>query len=569
VIRDVFLSVLAATGWFVLGYYLLVNGSYVIVHVASLAALRADRYERGWNAVYNRFDSPFLPKIAIVVPAYNEAETIVDSVGSLVDLNYPRTEIVLVNDGSTDDTLPELIGAFDLGRIDADVPVEINAEPVRGVYRSGTVAELVVIDKENGGKGDALNAGIWFADAPLFCALDADSLIDREGLLGAVEPFLRRPDETVATGGTVRVVNGCTVEFNQVTEVTTSNRLITELQEMEYLRAFYSGRLGLSRLRGLVLISGAFGLFRTDLVREIGGYDTDSITKDLALVVRLHRYLLDAEREYHVEFVPEPVVWTQVPEDWSALARQRRRWYRGLIDTLVRERDMIANPQYGRVGIFAMPIFTFAEAIGPLIEGLGYVLVPIAFLLGAVNFPFVVLFFATTVAVGVFLSWFGVLSEVYSFRWYDDPRDVLVLLGHGVLENFGYRQWKALVAWQGLYEYLRGDTEWDEMSRRRFTDAVAGGTNASDGAIGRGAAGNGAKNDRAGGDQTTTDGTTGTETATPTEETEASGGDGSATTAGTLSREREAESVITPMADDETTGTTGDGTAGSTVESDG
>jgi cellulose synthase/poly-beta-1,6-N-acetylglucosamine synthase-like glycosyltransferase len=210
-----------------------------------------------------------------------------------------------------------LQAAFDLREIEAEVPLEIDCAPIRAVYRSATIEELLVIDKENGGRGDGLNAGIGFTDAPLFCALDADSLIDRDGLLGAVEPFLRRPDEMVATGDSVRVANGCEVEYSQVKAVETSDSLITGLQEIEYLRAFYAGRLGYSRLRGLLIVSGAFGLFRTDLVREIGGYDTDSVTEDFDLVVRLHRHLVERGEDYRVAFVPEPVVWTQVPADWG------------------------------------------------------------------------------------------------------------------------------------------------------------------------------------------------------------------------------------------------------------
>jgi cellulose synthase/poly-beta-1,6-N-acetylglucosamine synthase-like glycosyltransferase len=469
-IRAVLVEGLTLVGWLILAFYLVVTGVYVLIYASGVVELREHVRESGVSPPFNRFASPSLPTIAVVVPAYNEAPTIVDSIQALTDLNYSRKELLVVNDGSTDATLEELLTAFELREIEAEVPLEIDCAPIEAVYRSETIDELLVIDKENGGKGDALNAGVWFTDATLFCALDADSLIDRDGLLGAVEPFLRRPDEMVATGGSVRVANGCEVEYSQVKAVGTSDSFIAGLQEVEYLRAFYAGRLGYSRLRGLLIVSGAFGLFRTDFVREIGGYDTESVTEDFDLVVRLHRHLVERGEEYRVEFVPEPVVWTQVPADWGALGRQRRRWYRGLLDTLIRERDAIGNPRYGRIGLFVLPAYALTEGLGPLVEGAGYVLVGLSVALGIVDPTLFVLFLAAANGIGILFSWIGVLSEVLSFRRYDDPADVLVLMGHGVLENLGYRQWKAVIAWRALFEYTRGDTSWGEMTRERFTD---------------------------------------------------------------------------------------------------
>jgi len=459
---------LLVIGWFVLGYYLLVNGMYLTVHIAALFELRSDLKRQAAGTMYQRFSSPFFPGVTVVVPAYNEETVIVESVQSLLNLNYPELEIVVVNDGSDDETLSRLRSAFDLHPIDADVPFEIPSEPIEAVYRSEDAPGLRVVDKENGGRADAVNAGIWLAEQPLFCTIDADSIIDRDGLLQAVEPFLERPEETVATGGTIRVANGCTIENGTIKSVNLPDNRLAGLQTMEYLRAFYSGRLGLDRLNALMLISGAFGVFRTDLVREVGGYETESITEDFELTLRLHRYLREQDRAYNVEFVPEPVVWTEVPESPATFSRQRRRWYRGLLDTMARHRKMIGRRRYGSPGVFGYPAFLLAEVLGPLVEGFGYVLVPLAFLIGAADASFVLLYFGLTVGFGVFLSWFGILSEVWSFRRYDRPKQVLRLLGYGILENFGFRQWKTLIAWRGLYEYLRGDTSWGEMQRSGF-----------------------------------------------------------------------------------------------------
>lgn len=461
-------DILLFVGWVVLGYYLLVNGVYLLVHIAALYELRADLKKQAAGTMFQRFSSPFFPGVTVVVPAYNEEAVIVECAQSLLNLNYPELEIIVVNDGSDDTTLSRLRSAFDLQPIDAPVPFDVPSEPIETVYQSTDANNLRVIDKENGGRADAVNAGIWLAEQPLFCTVDADSIIDRDGLLQAVEPFLEQPEETVATGGTIRVANGCTIENGTIDSVGLPSNRLAGIQTMEYLRAFYSGRLGLDRLNALMLISGAFGVFRTDLVREVGGYETDSVTEDFELTLRLHRYLREQGRDYNVEFVPEPVVWTEVPESRTAFSRQRRRWYRGLLDTMTRHRQMVGRRRYGSPGLFGYPAFLLAEVLGPLVEGFGYVIVPLAFAIGAADLSFVLMYFGITVGVGVFLSWFGILSEVWSFRRYDRPKQVIQLLGMGILENFGFRQWKTLIAWRGLYEYIRGDTSWGEMQRSGF-----------------------------------------------------------------------------------------------------
>jgi cellulose synthase/poly-beta-1,6-N-acetylglucosamine synthase-like glycosyltransferase len=467
-LREFGLLLIAASGVTVVAYYAVINLFYFTIHTLALLELRDAVRESSWNPPFRSFHSPFYPGVAVLVPAYNEEATIVESLNALLALNYPDAEIVVVNDGSTDATLATLKENFDLAPVEADIPYEIPSEPIRGVYRSETHDDILVVDKENGGKSDALNAGLWVTDKELFCAVDSDTIIERDALLDIVRPFLRDPERTVASGGTVRVANDCTLENGVITEVALPKTGLASLQVMEYLRAFYSGRLGLARLNGLILISGAFGVFRADYVREIGGYRHDTITEDFDVVVRLHRYLMDAGEEYRVDFVPEPVAWTEVPETRRVLGRQRRRWYRGMIETVVSNRGMLFNPRYGRVGTGILPMFTAAEAVGPLVEGFGYLLLPIAWYLGILDFEFFVVFFLLTTGFGIFLSWFGIFSEAWSFNRYEDPRQVVRLLWYGVLENFGYRQWKTYVAWRGLIEYIRGEGSWGAMERTGF-----------------------------------------------------------------------------------------------------
>lgn len=460
-------SALVAFSWFVLVYFAAVNSTYLVVHAASFVGIARERTENEWNPVYSPDSTPFLPSVAVTVPAYDEQEVIVDNVQSLLNLEYPNHEVVVVNDGSTDDTLERLLDEFDLERVQSPPPFEVSCERVRDVYVSPYL-DLTVVDKENGGKSDALNAALEFSESELFCSVDADSVIERAALLEVVKPFLRDPERTVASGGSVRVANGCEIEDGEVESVALSPHPLVRMQTMEYIRAFLAGRVGLSGLNSLLIISGAFGIFRADVLRDVGGYSTETVTEDMEMVVRIHTTLADRGRDYRMKFIPQPVVWTQVPEDVASLSNQRRRWYRGLLETLTMHRYAFGRPRYGAVGVFALPFFFVAEALGPLVEGLGYVSVAAAFLLGVVDLGFMLLFLAVAVGVGAVLSWLSVLAEVVGFRRYQSPWEIATLMVYGLLENVVYRQWKAYVAWRGFVDLLRGGSGWLKAERVRF-----------------------------------------------------------------------------------------------------
>lgn len=453
---------------FVLAVYVVINLYYLIVHVVSLVELRRGLRERKNNPGYERVENPFLPGIAIIIPAFNEAETIVSNIRSALDQTYPEKTVIVVNDGSTDGTLQSVSAAFELEEIDDSPPWDLNCKPVRGIYRSKTVSNLLVIDKKNGGKSDALNAGIWLTDQELFCTVDADSLIDREGLWQTVVPFLTDPQRTIASGGSVRVANACQFEGSQVRDVSVSRNPLVGFQEIEYLRAFYSGRLGLSHLDLLLVISGTFGLFRTDMVREVGGYSHETVTEDLELVVRLHRHIRELDEPYDVTFVPEPVVWTQVPDNIADLSRQRRRWYRGLLETASMHKGIVGRPEYGVIGSIALPLYVLSEGIGPIVETFGYIIVPLAFLAGLVDVSFFFTFLILIIGIGLFLSLFSLVSEVWGYRRYTKPSQIALLTVYAIFENVGYRQWKAYTALRGLLEYLRNRSSWGQISRNPF-----------------------------------------------------------------------------------------------------
>lgn len=422
------------------------------------------------------FASPLTPPISVLLPAYNEEPGIVESVRSLLSLRYPEFEVVVVNDGSTDGTLTRLAETFDLVPVRKALRTSIPTVPVRGAYASRRHPELLVIDKENGGgKADAINAGINASRYPYFCVIDADGMLEEDALIRVAKPMLDDPDLVVATGGIVRIINGCRVEHGRVEEVRLPRSRLATLQVVEYLRAFLVGRIGWSRMRSLLIISGAFGLFRRSLVEAAGGFSRDTVGEDFELVVRLHRYLRDRGEEYRIAFVPDPVAWTEAPEDFATLARQRRRWQRGLAETLWRHRRLTFNPRYGVVGMLAFPYYILFELLGPLIEVAGYAAVITSAALGSLSPLFFAAFFTVALLTGIFLSGSALTLEELSFRRYEGDADGMRIVLAALAENLGYRQ--LLMVWRTLafVDLARRRRGWGEMRRRGLGYTPAGG----------------------------------------------------------------------------------------------
>jgi cellulose synthase/poly-beta-1,6-N-acetylglucosamine synthase-like glycosyltransferase len=453
---------------FILAYFLALNISYILLFFISLREVLRFLKRTFFSDYQQILRSDMTLPISLIVPAHNEQKTIVDTVRSLQMLNYPEFEIVVVNDGSRDDTLERLLTAYELRRVDRVYKRSLPTREVKGLYASPLVPNLTVVDKVGGGKADALNCGINLSKYPLFCSMDADSVIEDDALLKAVKPFMERPEETVAVGGIIRCVNGCTVTDGRVTRIALPRRFLPVFQVVEYLRAFLSGRLGWSALEGLLLISGAFGVYRKSAVVEVGGYDRSTDTEDLELVMALHEVNRAKKRPYRIVFVPDPVCWTEVPGDWRMLRRQRNRWHRGMLQSISRHRKMMFNPRYGVIGMVVIPYFLFFETMGPFVETLGYISVPLAWALGLLNTQFFLLFFVLAIAFGVFLSMAAILLEEISYRRYPSWEDLWKLLICGVLENFGFRQVLALLKIQAFWEYLRGLRRWGKLERAGF-----------------------------------------------------------------------------------------------------
>jgi cellulose synthase/poly-beta-1,6-N-acetylglucosamine synthase-like glycosyltransferase len=455
-------------------YFLMINSSYLMLIVLAAIQFVRDTRRHGLSAREDLIASPLTDPVSVVVAAFNEEVVIVESVRAMLSLRYPRHEVIVVDDGSTDATFERLAEAFDLVQVSRVVP-----DHVPSVEKATEVwvpvdgrTELLVVRKANSGRSDSLNVGINLAGYPLVAIVDADSILSPEALLLVAQPFVDDPIRTVATGGVIRAVNGSTVISGRVVDARMPKTWVERVQVMEYLRAFLLGRTGWSSLDCLVLISGAFGLFRRDVIVEVGGLDPKCLGEDFELVMRIHRHMRRAKRDYRVTFLAEPVLWTEVPPTHAILGRQRRRWHRGLWQVLTAYRGMTFNPRYGRIGLVMVPYFWAFELVAPVIELTGIVAVPLGILTGTVNMSYVWVFLLVAYAYAILVSVAAVCVEEFTFHTYRRWRDLGLLLAAGVVENLWFRQ---LTAWwrvRGLVRAIRGGSyEWGSMTRTGFGES--------------------------------------------------------------------------------------------------
>jgi cellulose synthase/poly-beta-1,6-N-acetylglucosamine synthase-like glycosyltransferase len=453
-----------AVQWGFLFYLLVINGCYIMLKISALVSMSRYSELRELDGFIKAY-SGFMPPISVLVPAYNEEKTIDSSVRSLLQLSYPEFEIIVVNDGSSDNTLHTLIAAFDLKPFPESYRMRISINKIRTVYCSAKYVNLKVIDKDNGGKADALNAGINISQYPLFCCIDADSVLQRNSLQKVVQPFLE-DSRTVASGGTIRIANGCEIRDGFLEKVGLPQKALAVLQIVEYLRAFLFGRLGWSPLNALLIISGAFGVFHKETVIAAGAYKRDTIGEDMELVVRLHKYLRKEKRPYRITFVPDPVCWTEAPENLKTLKLQRIRWQRGLGEALAANISLLFNYKAGTVGWLAFPFMFFCEWLEPLVTVTGYLLVIAAFFLDALSLEGLLVFFLLSLSLGLVVSVTAFFLEVMSFNVYRGSKKLAVLFCFAVIENFGYRQLNTYWRLVGLYQWLvKKQSKWGTMAR--------------------------------------------------------------------------------------------------------
>ena len=447
-------------------YYLVSNLSYLALLIVALLSSRAHRQHLASLRLERIKTSPLTPPITLVAPAHNEEASIVPSVRSLLRVDYPELEVVVVNDGSEDRTLARLQEEFDLQPARLLYIPHLATAPVRTLYRSASDPRLIVVDKDPGGsKADAANAGLNVASSPYMCLVDSDSMLESDALLRIMVKVLEDPKRVVAAGGIVRVLNGCEMMNGRIRRVRLPRSPIVVFQVIEYLRAFLIGREGWARGNMLTIISGAFGLFRRDVVMSVGGYRASSIGEDFDLVARIHRKMLDEKREYHITFVPDPVCWTEVPPTTKSLGRQRARWQKGLMDVLWSNRNMLFRRRYGRIGALALPYMWIFELLAPVLELLGICTIIIAGMMGALGRQFFIEFMIYGYLFAAMISVGAVLQEEITYRRYNDWRDVARLMLYCFLEQFPYRQMHLFWRLQGMWQYTRGDVTWGTLER--------------------------------------------------------------------------------------------------------
>ena len=463
----IFSQLLLSVVLFILCYVVIMNGLGIVQMIAALLVTPSLLSEE--NRVDYRYisSSENVTPISLLCPAYNEEATIVESVRSMLNLNYTNYGIVVINDGSTDKTLDTVISTFNLHKIIYPVRERLATKKVKGIYYNPDIPRLWLIDKENGGKADALNAGINLSRFPYIVTVDADSLLDPDALLHVAAAFLQSK-YTIAVGGMIRVANGCTIKDGKILKAALPRTMWALFQANEYIRSFMTGRIGWSILNSLLVISGAFGAFRKEAVVQAGGFSTGTLGEDMDMIIKLHRYMLSKKYKYQISFLPAPVCWTMAPENLGSLFQQRRRWQIGLIEALGRYRDMFFNRRFGKLGMLAVPYFAIFEMLSPIIETAGYVLIPLAWFFGFLSLNGLALFFLAAFGFGAVSSVGSLAVEELSNTKNFTVKEAIILSFLSIAENLFFRQITVFFRLIGIFTYRRQKNTWGSIRRKRF-----------------------------------------------------------------------------------------------------
>ena len=453
--------------YFCMAFTILLSIIYIVQLIMSFVKVRKNDKARQSNDFGRYVESENLLPISLLIPAYNEEENIVSNIKSLLKIDYPLFEIVVVNDGSTDRTHDKIVDSFGLYKIESAVRTSIPTKDVRGVYYNIEYPNLIYVDKENGGKSDALNAGINISSYPLFACLDADSRIEPDALLKLSIEFLKNTD-TIVAGGLVRIANGFKIRDGRVSGFSMPEKMVERFQIVEYYRSFLSGRVSWGATNSMLIVSGAFGVFKKQAVIEVGGYKTNTIGEDMEIVVRLHRYMRTHKRKYKIIFCEDSVCWTQGPMSVADIRSQRRRWQIGLFDTLISHKGLFLNPRYGMIGLMAIPYNWIFELFGAVVESLGYVIIPFSLLMGELNMFFFTMYFLLAVMLGVILSIGSLILEQYTRKSVMSAKQCLSLSLYAILENFGYRQLITVFRLEGILKYRRLRKTWGKIKRKEI-----------------------------------------------------------------------------------------------------
>ena len=460
--------------YFFLLFSVVAIASYVIL--AIISAVETIEYMKKNSFINYKeiLSSTFSPSISIIAPAYNESLNIVENVRSLLSSHYVNYDVIIVNDGSKDDSLSKLIEAYDLIQIDYLINEHIKTKPLRnGIYKSTNPAfdKLTVVDKENGGKADALNMGLNISKNKYVACIDVDCLLLEDALQKMIKPFLETTDaKVIAAGGVIRIANSCTVKDGKLLEINFPKKWLEQGQILEYLRAFLLGRMAWSRLNGLLVISGAFGLFDKKIAIKVGGYDTNTVGEDMEIIVRMRRYMEDIKQKYKVAYIPDPLCWTEAPDNYKTFISQRNRWTRGTIETLRKHRNIGFNPKYRSLGLLSYPYWFFFERLAPIIEVTGIIYFGILIFLDEVRWEYAFAFIIMAYFFSVLFSIVAIVSEELTYHQYKKKSIGLKLVMIAFLEPFINHPTILYSAIKGNIDYyFYKKIEWGEMTRKGMT----------------------------------------------------------------------------------------------------
>ena len=455
-------------GYATIAYFIAMQAYLLFLALVSAAALRRNHHLRRYGRVGEMLSSRTTPPVSIIIAAYNEEAGIVDAVRSMSIVRYPRFEIVVVNDGSNDGTLGALIETFQLEQVRIPYRPDLESAPVRAIYRGRSGVDITVIDKENGGRADALNAGINAARYPYVFCTDADVVLDPDCLVHSMQRVVEDRARTVGVGGNVRPLNGSRVQLGHIIEASVPKRLVPRMQILEYIRNFLASRPGWSWMNAVPIVSGAFGIWKRSVIVEVGGLTEGHMGEDMDLTMRIHRHLLDRGVPYRIVYEPAAVIWTEVPDNLRVLRRQRIRWHRGLMRVVSDFRGMTFNPRYRQMGMIAWPGFVLFEYLAPMIEFVGWFVVPTAWLLGALDTTALIWLLLIALGMGLLNSLIALVLDE-SFGFFNSPADTSRLIAVAVIENFGLRQMTVLWRIRAMLGG-KGTRSWGNMERRGVTN---------------------------------------------------------------------------------------------------
>lgn len=456
-------------------YSITIMFSYLLLIIFSIIEIEKYRVRNkviNYNPLLN---SAFVPGISIIAPAYNESATVRSGVHTLLCLNYPKFEVIVINDGSTDDTLQQLIDEYDLVVVDFAYHEEIVTQPVKRIFRStNTVyAKLTVIDKVNGkSKADASNAGINIASYPLFLCTDIDCILHQDTLVKLVKPFVEEQTRVIATGAVIRIANSCELVNGYMKRVKVASQFLPLFQELEYIRAFLMGRMAWSKINGLMLVSGGLGLFDKEIVLKVGGYDHVSFGEDMELIIRMRLWMHDNKLKYKVTYIPDSLCWTEVPSTLNVFANQRTRWSKGLIQTLWYHKKAFLNPKYKLFGLLSFPYWVFFEWMAPIIEACGILYYVYLIITNQINWPFAIILLAFIYSFSVMITIISILWDEISGSSYTKKREIFKLCLAAMVEPFVFHPLVLFFSIKGnWFFFTKRKLKWGEMTRKGFNNS--------------------------------------------------------------------------------------------------